>query len=270
MKQVSRNNALLFGIICLLLVGCKVKVPETVIPRERMTDVLYDYHIAKAMGDQLPYAESHKKLLYIEYVFNKYDITQAQFDSSMVWYTRHTDILADIYLKLSARLKAEQKDVERLTAQLEHRPMISEPGDSIDVWPYEQIYRLTGTPMNRRLDFVIPADTNFHAGDTLDWKMRYRFLTDIDSAQAPFMALQIHYQNDSIIADIARVYADGFHRIRLSSDTLGELKEVRGFLLYPQSRGKKSPTLLLDSLTLMRYHRQDTVAVAETPRTPTP
>ena len=47
-------------------------------------NVLYDYHIAKAMGEEVPYNESYKRVLYIESVFKKYGITQADFDSSMV------------------------------------------------------------------------------------------------------------------------------------------------------------------------------------------
>ena len=44
-------------IVMLLLAGsfvaCQVKRPEIVLPDNKMEDVLYDYHIAKAMGEEL-------------------------------------------------------------------------------------------------------------------------------------------------------------------------------------------------------------------------
>ena len=70
-----------------------------------MENLLYDYHVAKSMGDNLPYSENYKKALYINAVFKKYGTTQAAFDSSMVWYTRNTEILSKIYDKVKKTLE---------------------------------------------------------------------------------------------------------------------------------------------------------------------
>ena len=48
------------------------------------------------MGDNLPYNENYKKVLYTDAVFNKYGTTKAVFDSSMVWYTRNMEVLAKV------------------------------------------------------------------------------------------------------------------------------------------------------------------------------
>ena len=37
-----------------------------------MENLLYDYHLAKSMGDNLPYSENYKKALYLDAVFKKY------------------------------------------------------------------------------------------------------------------------------------------------------------------------------------------------------
>ena len=62
-------------IVILLLAGsfvaCQVKRPEIVLPDNKMEDVLYDYHIAKAMGEELSRNEYYKKVLYIDAVFKK-------------------------------------------------------------------------------------------------------------------------------------------------------------------------------------------------------
>ena len=56
--------------------GCKVKRPSDVISESKMENLLYDYHVAKSMGDNLPYSENYKKALYIDAVFKKYGTTQ--------------------------------------------------------------------------------------------------------------------------------------------------------------------------------------------------
>lgn len=81
-----------------------------------MENLLYDYHIAKAMGDNLPYNENYKKVLYTDAVFNKYGTTKAVFDSSMVWYTRNMEVLAKVYEKVSKRLKTQQNAINQLIA----------------------------------------------------------------------------------------------------------------------------------------------------------
>ena len=45
------------------LTACQVKRPDTVISDAKMENVLYDFHIAKAMGEEVPYSESYKRVL---------------------------------------------------------------------------------------------------------------------------------------------------------------------------------------------------------------
>jgi hypothetical protein len=224
-----------------------------------MEDILYDYHIAKAMGDQLPYSEGYKRLLYIDYVFQKHGTTQAQFDSSMVWYTRHTEILSEIYKQVAARLHDDEDAVKRRIAIRDNRALPSAEGDSVDVWTAARVFRISGFPLNNRMEFNIPADENFAAGDTLAWNLHYRFLGVVpDSLRSPIMAMQIRYANDSVAADIRRVATDGWQEMRLASDTIA-LGEIRGFVFYAANANDTLPTLLLDSISLMRYHLHETL-----------
>lgn len=158
------------------LTACQVKRPDTVISDAKMENVLYDFHIAKAMGEEVPYSESYKRVLYIESVYRKHGITQADFDTSMVWYARHPDALTKVYEKVNQRLKAERDGINHLIALRDNKPKESSPGDSIDVWRGRHICYLTGTPMDNKLTFTLPSDTNFKDRDTLRWTVRFRFL----------------------------------------------------------------------------------------------
>ncbi|NDV59755.1 DUF4296 domain-containing protein [Bacteroides sp. 519] len=239
--------------------SCGIKRPKDVIPESTMEQLLYDYHIAKAMGDGLPYNENYKKALYVEDVFKKYGTTQAAFDSSMVWYTRNTEVLSKVYEKVSKRLKNDLNDVKRLISIRDNKPMVSESGDSINVWFLEKIYRLTGHPLNNKITFNLPSDTNFYDRDTLSWQVNYNFLGhEVDSNRAAIMAMHIIYDNDSIISDIRKIVTSGMDTIRLHSDTLGKIKEIKGFIYYNAKDNSVKP-LWIDSISLMRYHSQDTL-----------
>ena len=260
----GRNLIQWYSVILLAfcLTACQVKRPKDVLPDAKMENVLYDYHIAKAMGEETPYNESYKRLLYIESVFKKHGITKADFDSSMVWFARNPQILTKIYEKVNLRLKAERDGINHLIALRDHKPKESLPGDSIDVWIGQHICQLTGMPLDNKLTFTLPADTNFHDRDTLRWNVGFRFYNGTpDSLHAPLMAMQIKYENDSVINGMLKVKDAGIETISLFADTLGKIKEVRGFIYYPMQ--KVPQPLLIDRISLMRYHATDSIPSAD-------
>ena len=83
-----------------LLAGCGKQIPKDVIHPDKMEDILYDYHLTTAMSGNISYDENYKKEALRNYVYRKHHVTKAEFDSSMVWYTRHTENLAKIYTNL--------------------------------------------------------------------------------------------------------------------------------------------------------------------------
>lgn len=261
MKRFFRYQLYCICLLVWVVVGCKVKRPNDVLPESQLEELLYDYHMAQALSENLPYSENYKKVIYTEAVFRKHNTTEATFDSSMVWYTRNTELLSKIYERVSKRLKVQQDGINHLIAIRDKKPKATAPGDSIDVWAGFRMALLTGMPLSDQLTFVLPADTNFKKRDTLLWEVRYQFLEGKpDTMHAAVMAMQIVYENDSIISRTKSVRTSGIEQIRLYSDTLGMIKEVRGFIYYA---GKRQPkTLLADKISLMRYHCTDTLSAA--------
>ena len=259
MRRPKNKYYFICGLIFLLVLsGCKVKRPSGVIPESQMEDLLYDYHIAKALGDNVSYNENYKKKLYIDYVFKKHKTTEAIFDSSLVWYTRNMEVLNSVYEKVNIRLRAQQDEINTLIAIRDNKPKTSIPGDSIDVWVWDRLYLLSGNPLTNKVSFTMPSDTNFKARDTLSWEVNYRFLPfDPDSTSAATMALQIQYINDSVISNVKEIMQSGVHTLRVQSDTLGDIKEIRGFIYYPSARDT-ARNLITTNVSLYRYHSNDT------------
>lgn len=87
--------------------SCKPSLPGGVLSKSKMTDILYDYHLALAMAHMDDNGDKGQSLAYREVVLRKHDVTSAEFDSSMVYYMRHTELLEDVYKDLTDRYNNE-------------------------------------------------------------------------------------------------------------------------------------------------------------------
>ena len=95
------------------IVGCR---PRGVLSNREMRDVLYDLHRADGAIQVAGYNYSHDQELagYYKNVLDKHGITQAEFDSSLVWFTDNPQIFNKIYPKVIERLEADFKVEEQI------------------------------------------------------------------------------------------------------------------------------------------------------------
>ena len=95
----------LFVLLC-VVVGCR---PRGILSNREMREVLYDLHRADGAIQVAGYNYSHDQEVigYYKNVLDKHGITQAQFDSSLVWYTDNPQIFNKIYPKVMERLEAD-------------------------------------------------------------------------------------------------------------------------------------------------------------------
>lgn len=243
-----------------LLVGCGKQIPTDVIQPDRMENILYDYHLSISMSNNLSYSDNYQKEAYKNYVFQKYRITEAEFDSSMVWYTRHTEELAAIYKKLGERFRKEKKQVQTLLAQRENKPAISQPGDTVNVWYDHTIYWLTDAPLTDKVTFEIPTDSNFKAKDAFLWSADYTFLSD--GGRKATVGFNIMFDNDSVVGRVQEITRSGMQSLYIKSDSAFAIKSVNGFIYY-EDDSLRTPGLIVNNITLTRYHEPvDSVAVA--------
>lgn len=232
-----------------LLSGCNKKMPETIIQPATMVNILYDYHLASGMTLT---EDNPTKRAYREYVFQKYGITEAEFDSSMVWYTRNSKQLADIYTNLSERFKKEEEHINSLLAESGTSKKAFASGDSINIWQLADIYWLSNTPINNLLRFEIKPDTSFHIKDAFVWNANYTFLSEGKAT----MGMNLYFDNDSIIGQTWDIAQSGEQSIELRTDSTYQLKNINGFIFLHGDSIKK-PSLLINKLSLMRYHASD-------------
>ena len=201
-------------IACLaLLTSCGKEIPDEIIQPSKMERVLYDYHLTLGMSENSKNTEKEARK---NYIFQKHGITSAEFDSSMVWYTRESKELMSIYENLNKRFKREYEHVERLLESREEANTRSfASGDTVDIWMKEDILWFTKAPLNNRLTFEIKADSTFHPRDAFDWNMDYYFMTEGEA----IMGLNVIYENDSVIGMTKSITKSGPQSIYLHTDS---------------------------------------------------
>lgn len=94
-------------LLVLVLAGC-AKRPKEVLSRSKMRKVLVELHKADGVINTAGYTyNEERKNKYYESVLADYGVTQADFDSSIVWYSRNPKVFEKIYISVVEDLQAE-------------------------------------------------------------------------------------------------------------------------------------------------------------------
>ena len=122
------KTILVFTLCSLLLIlsGCR---PKGILHSWELRALLYDLHRMDALlqvsGKQ--YESDEVRNIYYAAVLEKHGVTQAQFDSSLVWYTAHPQLFDKIYPKVIVRLMEDEQQFEAVhAAELEGNGLADE------------------------------------------------------------------------------------------------------------------------------------------------
>ena len=242
-----------------LMTGCGNSKPNNVIPPAKMEKVLYDYHLTLAISSKLPSSEDYKKQAYKNYLFEKHNITSAQFDSSMVWYTRNSYELSKIYQNLDKRFSREKTKLTSIL-QERHIDIATQAGDTVNIWNYYPVYWLTDAPMNNKFTFAMNADTNFWVKDAFAWNADITYL----NPGKVTMGLNIRFKNDSVIGKTISMTQSGHHSLYVQADSLNEIKDINGFIYIDKDSVHQTPNVLISNLSLFKYHQSEEKAISDT------
>lgn len=253
--------ALLFSVS-----SCKPSLPSVVLSKGKMTDILYDYHLALAMAHMDDNGDKGQSLAYREAVLRKYDVTSAEFDSSMVYYMRHTELLEDVYKDLTDRYNNEITAMGGSAKEGGEFANLSAIGDTANVWNLAtSMVFMPMKPFNST-SFDIKVDSTFHKGDRLMLDFDAQFIYQ-DGMRNGVAMLAVQFGNDSIAQRTIMIQSTQHYSVELSdADSLG-IKSVKGYFMLmngDDGTGVSSQTTLklmfLEHIKLIRMHPQKPVA----------
>lgn len=134
--------------------------PKEVLNRKDMEKLMYDIYVAEAMieNDYQGFDTPEKKEALIRDVFRKHQTTQAQWDTSLSWYSDRIDI----YLKMNDSVKARLQRRQRASEQVMNRQLQQE--QSLTARSYSPSY----IPENYSFDETNPKNGFRFRMDTTD------------------------------------------------------------------------------------------------------
>ena len=259
---MKRNKPLLpaFCFLLFLLTACSVDLPSYVISQGKMEHILYDYHLAQGMAEAQGGDVQANRYLYVQKVFEKYHITEAEFDTSMVWYSGHASHLDEMYARIDARLERESFAAGLNIPEEDKFAHYTAEGDTANIWQGRDMVFLQGNREENLYTIVMPADTSFHRGDYFMLRFGNRFVV-ADNQREAYALVQIRYDNDSVVA--GHIMLNGDHDINLSIPQEKVLKDhdVKSvtctfYYYFNENLPDAFRLWVVNKPILLRYHAQ--------------
>ena len=250
-----------------LMVSCKPSVPSEYIQPDAMEDLIYDYHVAQGIAMLQDGSQDYNRRLNFELVLKKHGLTQAQFDSSLVYYYTRADRFQEIYKHVQERLNNE---AEKYGAAVSEGPIkaASLSGDTSDVWKGNRALMLLNDRPYHLYQFAQKADTAYRAGDSFMLSMNTTWLMQQGNRQAT-VYLAITYANDSTVKQYSTVSSSGNTTLRIPY-CKERVKEIKGFVMCgmrPSTDDTNSLCVLfVNNIQLFRFHNK----IIEQPVMPQP
>ena len=220
-----------------------------------MENLLFDMHLLEGSlrASGFEYSSEFDKNSYYLALFEKYDISKADFDSCLTWYTKHPKRFERIYANVMTRMEELQADVEK--GKFHPQDSISLTGEE-NLWKDSIQFVFTKDSARNKLFFEI-ADTNLLYKDFYELSFIHR-IAPSDSSINPHAVMYVNYLNGFVDSIYTKTPNDSVKRrytLKLKAREQLKIKSLSGYLLGSDSAiGKMSATI--DSVKLYRRYNQ--------------
>lgn len=264
-QYLRASQCALFVILAFLsLVGCKPKAPSYVLSESKMESVLYDFHLAQAIAETGSEDVERDRYLNVQSVFEKHGITEAQFDTSMIYYNTHPKKMNAIYERLVTRYEAEAKSLGVGLTDSQIYASYSQYGDTANVWSGASIMFMRNDGIENIKTLKMECDTTFRAGDSYKLTFMSNFLSA--GQNLAFTFLTIHYEDGTKISQFRRL--SGNYEMSLSIEPADTFATKRPknititFFHQPDNNGRTG-YFFITSPSLLRMHKKVEAASKE-------
>jgi hypothetical protein len=229
-------------ILAFVTVACN-KVPDYVIQPEDMAELLADIHTGESVVEiqRVQFQADSLRKYVKQSIYLKHGVTAEQVDTSFVWYGHHIDKYMDVYDRTIEILEDRLKTAGNLEAE---ELALSISGDSADVWTQAKHLIFTNNSPSNFITFSIKKDSNWEKGDSYAWRIKATNNSDIMTMQ-----LSVEYQDGSIESNTMSLGTDGWHDIKLLTDSTKDAEHIYG---YVQVKVPQQSYVVLDSISLVR------------------
>jgi hypothetical protein len=225
------------------------KTPEGVLPEKKMKDVLIDIQLAENMinASYQNYPDSARKAVLFQSVFRKHEITQAVYDSSLVWYGKNLDVLIRIYDWVIGDINEQIRELGDVQASA--APSANQ--DSVNIWPRRDYLTLQSDALFNGTIFDIKPEREYLPGSTfvlglhvwgVSRKMRY----------VPEIRIAAELPDTTFVVN-EKIENEGYREIVLKTPATKRTKRVYGYIRMDNAENNYYK-IYIDNLRLLRYN----------------
>lgn len=260
MTKYKSKCILWLAVVLLTISACKPSVPKGVISPGDMEDILCDYHVAISMASNSETNDSREfnETMYLQTVFKKHGVTEAEFDSSLVYYYSQVEQFVKIYGNVVKRLNDDAISIGASVGEIGQFNTFSLSGDTANIWNDATALLMMPYPGYNRVSFEMEADSTFRKGDAFQFNMLSHYMYKSGMKDA-LLYMAITYGNDSISTHSAHCTTTGVVTLRIPAADDQRVKKIRTFIyLSPSNENDVGNLLFLDQLQLIRFHKKAT------------
>ena len=257
---MTRPFAWLALSLCALMVSCENEVPKGIVPESKMENILYDYHRATAMADAGGGDASERRYVLVQKVFEKHHVSEADFDSSMVYYSGNAVKLQKMYEHIDARLKRELAEVGA-DLNTDVFANLSEDGDTAQVWAKKNLWLRTEVGENI-VTVSLQPDSTYQLGDTYLMRFKSRFINK-ERRRDAFAMFTARVDNDSVVSEVSRISGDMESTLTISECELTKnhnLKQLTATLYLSYGSPEQMSMWMVSKPQIIRFHHPQPMA----------
>lgn len=266
--KINAFSFLSLFLVCFVLIGCKPKRPKGILSEGKMEKVMVDYHLAQGMAEVSNEGDMEAtRYKYIQAVFKKHHITEAEFDSSLVYYFMNSEKFFEIYKNVSLKVQA-QAEKFGVDARATHNQYsnLTDQGDTANIWTDHPNACIIPNKLQNIYQFALIADSTYQPGDAFIWHFHTQYISP-GSDRETYAVFALQYDNDSIVCITQNIRGNNNFDIKYTPtaplDTV-MLRKMNGFVYMPtmQPNENNLMVLLLQDLSMIRMHKEkkDTIS----------
>lgn len=154
--------------------------PDGVLSPEAMAQLMADMEMGEAVveTDGASFRNDSLRQVLRQSICARHDVTTADVDSSLAWYGMHVEQYTKVYARveeiLEKRLKKARESGANESSLAVNSSVVSQDGDSVDVWQDERTWRIASNSPSRIISFSLGRDQYFEPGDI--YELRFKTL----------------------------------------------------------------------------------------------
>lgn len=257
-KAFPLREGLVGSFFLFLLLACSPSLPSGILDEEEMTDVLVDFHLAQGMAEAKGEDIDAMRYKYVQAVFRKHRITEAEFDSSMIYYSGHAEEFTQIYNNVVTRVRAQAERMGLEAASQDQFASLTSEGDTANIWLGKDFACIVPNQVGCVYSFQMKADSTFRPGDSFIWRFSSQFVARSMNNEA-IALLNFYYDTDTVATINELLRNNTKNELRYDptheTDTL-KLRSITGFIYLPIVHSADAPKpLLVSEIKLIRMHK---------------